>query len=113
MNRKQNKAPDKGSFPLDHFHECQAEAKKYSKCVERHQNLPKRCKEYQKQYLECRMEKGLMQRENFDKLGFTNDLSWETEEDEKRQLFDQIQKMKQNAFRNVVENIQKERAKND
>ena len=27
---------DKGSFPLDHFHECNKEAKSYSECVVKH-----------------------------------------------------------------------------
>lgn len=31
-----SKAPDRGSFPLDHFHECDKEAKAYSECVAKH-----------------------------------------------------------------------------
>jgi cytochrome c oxidase assembly protein subunit 19 len=30
------KGPDKGSFPLDHFHECDKDAKKYNDCLSKH-----------------------------------------------------------------------------
>lgn len=30
INSPMAKAPDKGSFPLDHFHECDTEAKEYT-----------------------------------------------------------------------------------
>lgn len=54
------KAPDRGSFPLDHFHECDTEAKAYSTCVAKHELMPKRCREHQMKYLDCRMKSGLM-----------------------------------------------------
>lgn len=37
---------DKGSFPLDHFHECDTEAKEYNSCIMKHENMPKRCRKY-------------------------------------------------------------------
>lgn len=37
---------DKGSFPLDHFHECDREAKAYNACVQKHENMPKRCRKH-------------------------------------------------------------------
>lgn len=37
---------DKGSFPLDHFHECDNEAKEYNTCIQKHENMPKRCRKY-------------------------------------------------------------------
>lgn len=57
------KAPDRGSFPLDHFHECDTEAKAYSKCIAKHELMPKRCRTHQMNYLECRMKSGLMEHE--------------------------------------------------
>lgn len=113
MSRSKSRAPDKGSFPLDHFHECQEEAKLYSACLDKHGHLPKRCREMQKKYLECRMDKGLMKRESMEKLGFTPDLEWETEEQEKKALFDRIQQMKLRAYGNVMENIKREEGEGD
>lgn len=92
------KAPDRGSFPLDHFHECDDEAKKYSQCVVRHQLIPKRCRDYQVKYLECRMKSGLMEDEEMSKLGFVESNSWETEESEKKALFEHISKIKREAW---------------
>lgn len=97
------KAPDRGSFPLDHFHECDDEAKKYSECVVRHQLIPKRCRDYQVKYLECRMKSGLMEHEEMSKLGFIESNSWETEDAEKKFLFDQINKIKKEAWNTVVD----------
>ena len=51
------KPPDKGSFPLDHFHECDRQAKQYTDCLQKHQLLPKRCRKFQVDYLQCRMER--------------------------------------------------------
>lgn len=48
--------PDKGSFPLDHFKECEPLVHKYIKCVNKHQMMPKRCQQIQMDYLDCRMK---------------------------------------------------------
>jgi len=50
-------APDRGSFPLDHFKECEDIVTKYLKCVSKHELMPKRCQQLQKDYLNCRMKK--------------------------------------------------------
>ena len=47
-NKRDRKAetgntPDKGSFPLDHFHECEEHAIRYNSCLDKHQLMPKRC----------------------------------------------------------------------
>ena len=65
-----SKAPDKGSFPLDHFHECDDEANKYNECITIHELMPKRCRDAQINYLNCRMKSGLMDQEDMTKLGF-------------------------------------------
>ena len=35
-NRMPATAPDKGSFPLDHFHECEEHAVRYNACLDKH-----------------------------------------------------------------------------
>ena len=35
-NRTVVTAPDKGSFPLDHFHECEEHAVRYNACLDKH-----------------------------------------------------------------------------
>ena len=49
--------PHKGSFPLDHFHECDKQASLYNDCVIKHQLMPKRCRKFQIDYLQCRMKR--------------------------------------------------------
>ena len=73
-------APDKGSFPLDHFHECEEFAVLYHSCLEKHQLMPKRCQKFQVNYIECRMKHGLMGKEKIENLGYTQLNSWNTEE---------------------------------
>ncbi len=36
-------APDRGSFPLDHFHESEEHAIRYNTCLDKHQLINKRC----------------------------------------------------------------------
>lgn len=52
-----NKAPDKGSFPLDHFKECNEEAMKYTECTMKFHMFPKKCRKLQQEYLQCRMDR--------------------------------------------------------
>lgn len=65
-------APDKGSFPLDHFGDCKEFMKKYMICIKTHDNNSSACREEIKEYLGCRMEKELMAKEDFDKLGLAD-----------------------------------------
>lgn len=39
------KAPEKGSFPLDHFHECKTFMEKYMACLKREANAHAACRE--------------------------------------------------------------------
>ena len=43
------------------------------------------------------MYSGLMEKEEMDKLGFTKEVSWETEEAEKKELWGRIQHLKDRA----------------
>ncbi|CAI2385640.1 unnamed protein product [Moneuplotes crassus] len=94
-------APDKGAFPLDHFHECQSFSKLYNDCLMKHQLMPKRCQKFQMDYLECRMKNNLMEQESFDKLGFNETTSWNTEEEMKRDLFTKLVEIHKMADRNI------------
>lgn len=44
------------------------------------------------------MISGLMEKEEIEKLGFTDEISWETEEAEKKFLFDKISDLKKKAY---------------
>ena len=52
------------------------------------------------------MISGLMEQEEMEKLGFTDEVSWETEEAEKKFLFEKIIKLKEKAQKNA--DLQKE-----
>mmetsp|Transcript_31494 Transcript_31494/g.35803 ORF Transcript_31494/g.35803 Transcript_31494/m.35803 type:complete len:121 (-) Transcript_31494:194-556(-) len=90
-------SPDKGSFPLDHFHECDEFAQVYRACLNKHRLMPKRCQQYQMEYLECRMNSGLMEQTPMKKLGFSEQSSWETEAREKEDMWNRIQKYKEGS----------------
>ncbi|KPI37184.1 Cytochrome c oxidase assembly protein COX19 [Cyphellophora attinorum] len=65
--------PERGSFPLDHDGECKHFMASYLKCI-RAQNPPgknsEECRMHAKDYLGCRMEKGLMAKDEWANLGF-------------------------------------------
>ena len=63
------KPPEKGSFPLDHQGECKEAMKKFLTCMKSEHGNHSSCKRLSRSYLECRIEKGLMQKENLDQLG--------------------------------------------
>ena len=84
-NRTVVTAPDKGSFPLDHFHECEEHALRYNACLDKHQLMPKRCQKFQINYLECRMKHNLMGKEKIENLGFDQVNSWDNEEKVRQQ----------------------------
>ncbi|CAN6937965.1 unnamed protein product, partial [Brassica oleracea var. botrytis] len=49
--------PEKGIFPLDHLHECDAEKKEYLGCLKSSSNKSEQCRHLSKKYLQCRMAK--------------------------------------------------------
>ena len=65
-------APDKGSFPLDHDGECKVAYLKYMVCLSENSHKNSACREQSKDYLECRMEKNLMVKEEWSKLGYSD-----------------------------------------
>merc|ERR1712048_1411404 len=67
------KAPDKGSFPLDHFGECDNLKAEYLQCLKEHSHDNMSCRYLSKNYLQCRMDRNLMAKEPMSALGFKED----------------------------------------
>nr|VDD63975.1 unnamed protein product [Brassica oleracea] len=63
--------PEKGIFPLDHLHECDAEKKEYLGCLKSSSNKSEQCRHLSKKYLQCRMAKNLMAKQDMSELGFS------------------------------------------
>lgn len=63
-------APEKGSFPLDHKGQCKGPMKEFLSCLKTTDNQHHKCKEVSKNYLQCRMQRGLMQEEDLGELGY-------------------------------------------
>lgn len=57
-------APEKGSFPLDHFSECKVEMTDYMDCLKQNSFLARACVSLQKDYFKCRMDKYVLNRGN-------------------------------------------------
>lgn len=66
------KPPEKGSFPLDHEDECKAFMVRYMRCLRDHAHNNTECRVASKEYLECRMERNLMAKEDLANLGFAD-----------------------------------------
>ncbi|XP_047072626.1 cytochrome c oxidase assembly protein COX19-like [Lolium rigidum] len=64
--------PEKGVFPLDHLHECDMEKKDYLACLKSTGAQSEKCRMFSKKYLECRMERNLMAKQDMSELGFSN-----------------------------------------
>ncbi|KAK9380479.1 uncharacterized protein V2V93DRAFT_261556 [Kockiozyma suomiensis] len=64
--------PDRGSFPLDHDGECKETMTLYMNCLKRvgsAARVPDDCRLRAQDYLNCRMEKGLMKKDDWKNLG--------------------------------------------
>ncbi|KAH7322142.1 hypothetical protein B0J17DRAFT_251672 [Rhizoctonia solani] len=64
--------PDRGSFPLDHEGECKSFMTSYLQCLSKNKNDSTPCRHLNKEYLECRMKRGLMERDSWTNLGLGN-----------------------------------------
>ncbi|XP_047328835.1 cytochrome c oxidase assembly protein COX19-like [Impatiens glandulifera] len=62
--------PEKGVFPLDHLHLCDLDKKEYLNCLKSSGNKSEKCRQMSKKYLECRMAKNLMAKQDMSELGF-------------------------------------------
>lgn len=79
------KAPDKGSFPIDHFNDCTDIHDRYMKCLKRNKNDNMSCRYIAKEYLQCRMDHNLMAPESMANLGFTEED--ETERNARKMIY--------------------------
>ncbi|KAK9356016.1 cytochrome c oxidase assembly protein cox19 [Lipomyces doorenjongii] len=68
--------PDRGSFPLDHDGECKIQMQIYLDCLRSsrsRERVPADCRLLAKEYLNCRMDRGLMLKDNWVNLGLPDD----------------------------------------
>jgi len=65
-------APEKGSFPLDHESLCKKHFLIYASCLRRNDNDNGKCRLEAKDYLGCRMDNNLMEKTEWEKLGFSD-----------------------------------------
>ncbi|KAK7197344.1 hypothetical protein NESM_000681700 [Novymonas esmeraldas] len=63
------KPPDLGSFPLDHYRECKGEIERYYLCLKENEYVTPMCRDSVREYLECRMERGLMKKTDVRSFG--------------------------------------------
>ncbi|KAF9650751.1 hypothetical protein BDM02DRAFT_3111801 [Thelephora ganbajun] len=64
--------PDRGSFPLDHYGECKEYMIRYLGCLKTNGSASTPCRALGKDYLDCRMNRGLMERDDWKNLGMGN-----------------------------------------
>jgi cytochrome c oxidase assembly protein subunit 19 len=64
------RAPQRGIFPLDHYSECRLPMKTYLVCLKENQDTHHKCRDLSKAYLQCRMDRELMSREDLDLMGY-------------------------------------------
>ena len=62
--------PLKGSFPLDRKGECKDLKEIFMKCLKRNRNDNSKCRIESKNYLVCRMDKNLMEKEPLHQIGY-------------------------------------------
>mmetsp|Transcript_20923 Transcript_20923/g.45553 ORF Transcript_20923/g.45553 Transcript_20923/m.45553 type:complete len:128 (-) Transcript_20923:1614-1997(-) len=65
--------PQRGIFPLDHDSECKPFIAKYMECLNDSSQVHHKCKELSKDYLQCRMDRQLMSKENLDDMGYAKE----------------------------------------
>ncbi|KAK3091834.1 hypothetical protein FSP39_023006 [Pinctada imbricata] len=70
LPRQNVSGPDKGSFPLDHEGLCKLEMRKYMKCLYEGGRDHMKCRTEARGYFQCRMDNKLMDKEEWSKLGF-------------------------------------------
>ena len=99
--------PEKGSFPIDHFRECDHEAEAYRKCLMATSGIPKKCKDAAQAYLECRMDKGLMARHSPEELGFIPESSWEFEKKSIHEMYARVDQIMKESRQRVWEEHQR------
>ncbi|DBB16869.1 hypothetical protein WJX82_006360 [Trebouxia sp. C0006] len=69
----QPRAPEKGVFPLDHFGECKQVSQDYLACLKDNTGDASKCRDLSKLYLQCRMDRNLMAKQDLKELGFRSE----------------------------------------
>lgn len=62
------KPPQRGIFPLDHDAECKPFKEKYLECLKGEGDKHHLCRDFSKDYLQCRMDRNLMASEDLDRV---------------------------------------------
>ncbi|CAF1506253.1 unnamed protein product [Rotaria magnacalcarata] len=62
--------PERGVFPLDHEGECKEKMLKYMLCLTRNDSKPSKCQTESKEYFQCRMDRNLMKKHEWEDLGY-------------------------------------------
>jgi cytochrome c oxidase assembly protein subunit 19 len=68
-SRNNVKPPERGVFALDHEGECKKDMHTYLECLKMNKQDHFPCKTFSAMYLQCRMDRDLMQKEQLDHLG--------------------------------------------
>ena len=66
------KPPQRGIFPLDHDAECKPFKEKYLNCLKNEADKHHLCRDFSKEYLQCRMDRNLMASEDLDRVRYYN-----------------------------------------
>jgi len=64
------KPPQRGIFPLDHDAECKPFKEKYLSCLKEGGDKHHLCRDFSKDYLQCRMDRNLMASEDLDRVRY-------------------------------------------
>jgi len=65
--------PQRGIFPLDHGAECKEPMELYLNCLKENKDMHYKCRDLSKNYLQCRMDRQLMSREDLNDLGYSEE----------------------------------------
>ena len=68
--------PQRGVFQLDHDAECKPFIEKYMACLNDSNDVHHKCKELSKEYLQCRIDRQLMSKENLDDVSQVGAMMW-------------------------------------
>ena len=65
--------PQRGIFPLDHGAECRHTMETYIGCLKENGDQHHRCRDFSREYLQCRMDNDLMMKEDLSNLGYSDE----------------------------------------
>jgi cytochrome c oxidase assembly protein subunit 19 len=80
------RAPQRGIFPLDHGAECKEPMEVYLECLKESKDMHYKCKDLSREYLQCRMDRQLMSKENLDDMGYAHTVEGAREYDNRKEI---------------------------